>query len=148
MLFLGILLMLDATPTLNMITSFYFSCSQTYFPTPRRQVEFLANFWVIHRVEMAPEDAELSIDNQVRSLRLGGLLLSKCKDEKWSTSIAIDNIVFPALLLALSCPVSPVRRAALEVITKLPKHKPGRDTYNLLIGKIKGSVQELTLDSE
>lgn len=140
--------MLVTTSTLNTVTSYYFSCFQTYFPTPRRQVEFLANFWVIHRVETGPDDVELTIDNQVRSLRLGGLLLSKCKDEKWSTSTAIDNIVFPALLLALSCPASPVRKAALEVLNRLPKHKPGRDTYNLLIGKIKGSVQELNLDSE
>lgn len=125
---------------------------KAYFPSQQKQVEFLANFWPSHCLlnNAHKEERELSMKIQVRSLRLAGLILRSCQDAQWSRDLSVKNIVFPALLVALYCPATPVRIAALDIVQNLnqTQSKIGGQSYDFLVKQIQDSVQELSLDAE
>lgn len=123
---------------------------QIYFPSHQKQIEFLSNFWASHRVISSSniQSKELSLDIQVRSLRLGALFLSKCKNIKWATTLASNNVVVPSLLVALCCPSHPVRKAALDVVQVMTKSYSIEESYHFLFTQIDGSKQEMSLDAE
>ncbi|KAK3912207.1 HEAT repeat-containing protein 1 [Frankliniella fusca] len=125
---------------------------KVYFPSQQKQVEFLANFWACHCLlkYAETEERELSMRIQLRSLRLGKLILSSTKDVTWAKDLSVKNIVFPALLVALYCPAAPVRIAALDIIQdlNLTQSKNRCQSFDFLSIQIQDSIQELSLDAE
>ena len=121
-----------------------------YFPSLQNQIRFLAMFWASHCVILSSDaqSKELSLSIQVRSLRLGALLLSKCKDVKWALTLAPNNVIVPSLLVALCCPSQAVRKAALGIVEVLTKSQSKQESYYFLMTQILASTQEISLDAE
>lgn len=94
------------------------------------------------------KNKSVSLEIQIRSLRLGGILLGKCKDTQWVKNLGADNIVLPSLLISLCCPMQSVRKAALKVVQVLRNCIAGGDAYGFLLKQIESSALEINLDSE
>ncbi|XP_034252662.1 HEAT repeat-containing protein 1 [Thrips palmi] len=123
---------------------------KTHFNSNQKQVEFLANFWSSHRVVNCSTTNRKgpSLEIQVRSLRLGAILLSKSKNTQWVGNLNSGNIVLPSLLISLCCPTHSVRKAAIKLVRVLGNCVAGQESYGFLIQQIIGSIPEITLDSE
>ncbi|XP_067001904.2 HEAT repeat-containing protein 1 [Anabrus simplex] len=119
---------------------------EVHFPSFQSRINFLSNLWVIHELQ-GTVDYEL----QLRSLLLAKSLLQQCDVSKgWIVNFE-NKVVIPALLVATSCPLASVRRAALECFSVIMTSfgvNLDENSYIHLVGEILEKEEELKLDAE
>ncbi|XP_047117771.1 HEAT repeat-containing protein 1 [Schistocerca piceifrons] len=125
---------------------------QEYFPQFSNQMNFLSNMWIGHAMTEA-NDIECNIvsyELQLRSLCLATSLLRQ-SESSIGWMLSYDEITVPALLIALSCPVSLIRVASLDCLSILGKSFGGalsESSYIHLVNEILIRKEEIILDAE
>ncbi|GLH02314.1 HEAT repeat-containing protein 1 homolog [Gryllus bimaculatus] len=120
------------------------------FPNLQAQLGFLSNLWVSH--EFGPKHKGIaSYELQLRSLLLARSLLLKTEESVgWTMNITTESII-PPLLISLSCPMGPVRVAALECFGALRNTfgaALNQKGYHCLLSNLLEFEEELKLDAE
>lgn len=125
---------------------------QEYFPQFSSQMNFLSNMWIGHALTEANDSESniVSYELQLRSLCLATSLLRQ-SESSIGWMLNYDEITVPALLIALSCPVSLIRVASLDCLSVLGKSFGGalsESNYIHLVNEILIRKEEIILDAE
>lgn len=118
------------------------------FPDLHDQLGFLSNLWIVNALSESLREI-VNYELQLRALLLGRSLLLEGLPTIGDVTNEGETIV-PSLLITLSCPVSPIRIAALELLTVLKDCMGTKELhgYRLLVSRLLDYKKELIIDSE
>lgn len=130
----------------------FFNIFQKYFPDHQSQFRFLCNFWIGHELAdiIEPHSSVVSYELQLRSLCFATSLLRQ-SDKSTSWMLQRNEMIVPALLVSLMCPLSQIRDAALDCLSILGLSIAGaisQSSYGQLLDELLSRKEELILDSE